>query len=279
MNMILDYIAPNGQSLKIANNGSFILTGADGLTSATVGIAATDITGGDGSVINSSRAQPRGIVLYMTIPQGQNVELVKRSITQIIKPKQTGRLYWEYQGRAVEIEGTVESIVMPRFVQEAVIQITLYCAQPYWQDAEFIVEQISLIVALHHFELVIPQTDGFVMGVYNLEMTRTFFNDGDATIGCTITIVATGDVTNPLLERDDGLFLGINTTMEAGDNIVINTAKGQKSIYKNGVNIIDKIKPGSSWLQLEVGQNVFTISDDIGEKNMYFSFVYKRKYV
>jgi hypothetical protein len=48
----------------------------------------------------------------------------------------------------------------------------------------------------------------------------------------------------------------------------------------NGVNIFDKIKPNSTWLQLEAGDNVFSInSDDDNISNMSFSLIYKQRYI
>ena len=277
--MILNYVAPNGQTINFINNPYFILSSADGLTETQISIAATDIANGDGMIINNVRAQPRGIVLYLLIPQGQNVEQVKRNVLTIVKPKQTGVLHWEYQERELDISATVEEIKMARYTQEAILQISLYCAEPYWQDAAYIVRELSLVDPLHHFELIIPHTSGFVMGVYNLDLSKAFHNDGDAAVGCIITIIATGEVTNPLLERVDGKYFGVNVSMQAGDEVVINTTKGHKSARKNDVNIMDKIKPGSTWFQLETGENIFNISEDGGNANMYFTFSYKQKYV
>lgn len=276
--MKLFYEAPNGQTIDIYPNPRFTLTGADGLTSATVGIAATELATGDGAIVNNTRTQPRPIVLYITIPQRENVEQVKRDIMTVIKPKQTGVLYWDYQNRTVAINATVEMVSMPRFGVPVVMQISFYCARPYWHDAEYMLQQLSTVLPLHRFDLVIPEK-GIVFDAFNIDLTKSFTNKGDATIGCLITIIATGTVTNPLLERSDGLFFGLNVSMESGDEIVINTSKGEKSVTKNGANIIDKIKPGSTWLQLETGENIFTMSESTGKTNMYFTFAYKQEYV
>lgn len=275
----LKYISPAGTELSLTNGDGFILTGADGLTESSVAILSTDLTAHDGAIVNSSRTQPRGIVLYLTTKQGANVERVKRAVLNVIKPKQNGRLQWTQEGKTVEIEGVVEAITAPRFEKEVVMQITMFCAQPYWEDAEYIIKQIELVDPLHNFKLTIPQNKGIVFGVYNLNMTKTFENFGDAAIGVIITIIATGDIKNPLLERSDGLYFGVNETMQAGDNIVISTVKGKKSVKKNGVNIINKVREGSTWLQMETGVNIFTISEEGGSGDMYFNFEYKQKYV
>ena len=276
----LNYTAPHGGVLRLADNADFILTGVDGLTEATVNISSSEIAAKDGDVINSTRTEPRGMVLYFTMRQGRNVEEAKRNILSVIKPKQTGTLYWKQNGRALEIAGTVEEISMPRFNDNVVMQITLYCSKPYWSDAEYIIKQIELVIKMHRFVLAFPQGSGTVFGRYNLDLTRSFENTGDVAVGLNITIIATGDVKNPLLERSDGLYFGLTETMVAGDVIEITTTRGQKTVKKNGENIIAKVIPGSTWLQLEVGDNTFTISDESGNmNNMYFSFKYKQEYV
>lgn len=279
MNIFLEYRSPLGAKLDLANNPDFVLSDVSGLTEAAVDIASYDVAAVDGDIINSVRTQPRSITLFFTILPNRKVEEVKRKVLKVIKPKQTGVLHWEQDGRSLEIEGTVETVQMPRFTNAVVMQVSLYCAQPYWEDAEYMLRQIEYILGLHHFELAFPQGVGVAMGEYNLDLTRSFNNDGDADVGMDITIIATGNITNPKLERSDGLYFGLTETMEVNDRIDICTVKGKKTVTKNGVNIMNKVIAGSTWLQLEVGENVFTISEAGGSANMYFTFEYKRRYV
>ena len=157
MALELKYISPNNTEISLTNSSDFILTGADGLTDANIAISATELAQHDGAIINNRRAQPRGIVLYITIKQNADVEQVKRGILSVIKPKQNGRLQWVQRDKTIEIEGVIEAITMPRFTNNVVMQITMYCPQPYWSDAEYILKQIELVIPLHRFKLTIPQ--------------------------------------------------------------------------------------------------------------------------
>lgn len=138
---------------------------------------------------------------------------------------------------------------------------------------------------LHYFtdyenDMLYFTTEGIPFGEYDTNRTKVFENSGDVSVGMEIRIIALGNVGNPIIYNSDGQFFGVNTTMQAGDEIVISTVKGKKTITKNSENIIDKIKVGSTWLQLEVGGNEFTIdSDDGTEGNMYFTVSYKQRYV
>ena len=117
--------------------------------------------------------------------------------------------------------------------------------------------------------------------------TRTFDNTGDAAVGMTIEIYAITTVTNPIIYDQNGNFFGVGygsgskqVVLSAGDKVVITTQAGQKNVTLNGTSIIDKIKPRSTWLQLEAGENEYSInSDDLDVDNMTFTLIYKQRYI
>lgn len=284
MDVSLQYIGANGGILDLMNNPYFYLMQADGLTEVDADISASTTPGMDGNRVNSVRAQPRGIVLDLKIKNAANVEEAKRYILRTIKPKQTGRLILKQDGRELEIAGVVESVSMPRFNHGVMMQISLHCSMSYWQDVDSVLLAISRIIDLHYFPqdiggLAFP-VEGIVMGEYDLNMTRTYTNDGDAECGMVITIIALGNVKNPTIYKADGSFIGVNDSMVAGDEIVINTNRGEKRITKNGANILNKIKPGSVFIQLDTGDNELTIgSDGDTAGNVYFVLSFKRRFV
>lgn len=284
MDVTLHYIGANGSMLDLLDNPYFHLINVDGMTGVASGIAASTTPSMDGDKVNSVRTQPREIVLDMKIKHSANVEEAKRHILRAIKPKQRGRLVLHQDGRDVEIAGVVEEISMPRFEQGVAMQVSLYCSAPYWQDVENVVIEISRVLDAHYFPLDLMglafPVEGVVMGVYDTNMTRTYTNDGDAECGMVITIIALANVVNPRIFKADGSFIGVNDSMVAGDEIVINTNRGEKGITKNGVNILNKIRAGSTFLQLDTGDNELTVdSDGSTEGNVYFLLSFKRRFV
>lgn len=282
--MKLEYITARGDTLPLTGNPNFKLTNVDGLTAASVELSSSTVASMDGDAVNNKRTTPRGIILDLAI-EGADVETKKRYILRYIKPKQKARLRWTQDDREIQIEGIIESIEMPRYTNAVVMQVSMYCSQPYWEDINYIVQEISEILNLHYFTdspddmLYFPE-GGVAFGEYDTNRTKVFENDGDVSVGMEIRVIALGNVGNPIIYNADGQFFGVNTTMQAGDEIVISTVKGKKAITLNGENILDKIKVGSTWLQLEVGENEFTIdSDDGTEGNMYFTVSYKQRYV
>ena len=280
----LIYVGQNGNTIDLFSNKWFQLVNVDGLTHTSSNISSSTNPNIDGDKVNLIQTQPRSIILDLMVKPDVNVEDAKRDILRTVKPKQRGKLRMVYKGRSLEIDSVVESINMPRFNNSVTMQIGLYCSQPYWMDIENVLVEIARVIDWHYFPtdeggLSFP-SEGIPFGVYDLKMTRSCTNDGDADCGMVITIIAVANVVNPTIYKADGSFIGVNDTMEAGDEIIINTNRGEKAITKNGVNILSKIKKGSTFLQLDVGVNELTIdSDDETEGNVYFVLTFKRRFV
>lgn len=300
----LDYISARGDTMPLANNPLFHLIHIDGHTTAGTDVANTVVGGMDGDTVNNIQATPRTIIIDLQIRSGVDVEQAKRAILKVIKLKQQGGLLWTQNERSVLIAGIVEAIEMPRWTDTAIMQITLHCEQPFWEDVDEVVQQISEAISLHYFtnapaDMLYFTDEGAPFGEYDTIRTKAFHNDGDVAVGLEIRILAHDTVTNPIIydqygnyfgigyeiESDSGAGIGsawysVPFVMQAGDEVIITTHKGRKTVKHNGVVIFDKIKPNSTWLQLETGDNVFSInSDDESITNMSFSLIYKQRYI
>lgn len=290
--MKLSFISARGDVLPLVGNELFDITNIDGMTSATSSLSSV-VTGGiDGDEINNVQAQPRGIVIDLRIKHSENVEDAKRTILQYIKLKQKGTLKWEQNKKVVNIVGIVESIEMPRFSNGVTMQISLHCEQPFWEDADYIVQQIDDAIRLHYFttnpsDMLYFIDSGIPFGEYDISRTRHFHNAGDVAVGMEIEIIAYKTVTNPIIYDTDGNFFGVGygtgnkkVVMQAGDIIRITTHKGNKLVTMNGTSILGRIRPKSTWLQMQAGENTFSINSDEEEtNNMTFSLIYKQRYV
>ena len=290
--MKLDYISTRGDRLPLVNNNLFEVSHIDGLTTAATSISSSNNGGADGDIVNNVKTNPRPIIIDLRMRNDVDPEEAKRAVLQVVKIKQRGTLEWTYKGRTVTISGVVENVEMPRFSEDVILQISMYCSQPYWEDLDFIVQQISEAIDLHWFTdsatgmLCFPE-DGIPLGEYDTTRTKHFHNSGDVSVGLEISIVAFATVTNPIIYDGNGNFFGVGygdgakrVQLQAGDNVVITTHKGNKNITLNGSSILSKLRPQSTWLQLEAGDNLFTInSDDDSLTNMTFSLIYKQRYV
>lgn len=288
--MQLDFISARGDVLPLVNNKYFVITNVDGMTAATTSLSSNVVSGLDGDTVNNAQAQPRGIVFDLRIRPEVNVEEAKREILRVVKLKQNGALIWTQNERTVTISGIVGTVDMPRWNEAVTMQISLYCSQPFWEDLEFVVSRISEEIDLHYFtenytDMLYFPAEGLAFGEIDTIRTKQFYNSGDVSIGLEITIVALDTVTNPIIYDQNGNFFGVGydsrpVVMQAGDAIKISTVRKQKSVTMNGVNLLDKIRPLSVWLQLETGDNMFTInSSDESISNMNFNIQYKQRYI
>lgn len=290
--MKLDYISASGDRLPLVTNELFHLAHVDGMTTAATSISSSTIGGADGDIVNNVQANARPIVLDLRVRDGVSVEEAKRAVLRVVKIKQQGALEWRQHDKTITISGVVESVDMPRWSNAVTMQISMYCSQPFWEDLDFIVQQINEATNLHYFTdsvggmLYFPE-DGIPLGEYDTIRRKRLFNNGDVSVGLEISIVAFAAVTNPIIYDDKGDFIGVGygdgakrVFMEAGDVVTITTHKGNKKITLNGSSILSKLRPQSTWLQLETGDNFFTInSDDDSLTNMTFSLSYKQRYV
>lgn len=285
------YISQWGGTLDLFDNDLFWVTNIDGMTNVATSIASIVIGGIDGDEINNIQAQPRDIIMDLRIKPGVNVEYAKRAITSIIKAKQNCTLQWTQNSRTLLLKGTVSAITMPRFVNDVTMQVSIHCGLPFWEDQNETESEISEAENLHYFTdivgdmLYFPDSQGIPFGELDTSRTKTFYNSGDVAVGMIIEIVAYKTVTNPIIYDQYGNFFGVGygtkpVTMQAGDKLVINTRKNEKSVKLNGTSQLDFIKPQSTWIQLEAGANTFSInSDDADVDNMVFTLIYRQRYI
>ena len=293
--MKLEFKSARGDILTLSENEYFYISNIDGMTSGTASVSSTVTSGLDGDDVTIIQTQPRPMIIDLTIKPDIEVEKAKREITKVVKLKQRGALIWTQQDRVLTITGVVESIDMPRWNNAVVLQIILHCECPYWEDVDAFVSQINEAISLHYFTnynanmLYFPES-GIPFGEYDTIRTRTVYNGGDVETGIEITIKALDTVTNPIIYDGNGNYFGIGYDpagdvnksfyMKAGETVVITTHRGNKTVTKNGISLLPLIKPNSKWLQLETGDNTFTInSDDESIKNMYFNISFKRRFI
>ena len=278
----LTYENKYGDRLDLTSNPFFFLINADGLTSAQADLAVTSMATMDMSFINNAVVQKRTIAFDLQVKSGVNVEQAKRAILSVIKPKQAGTLWMEFPDRVQTIKGMVESIDMPRFSKAVTLSVSFFCTSPFWEDAEEKLDTIDKDIDIHYWgsDQLYFTDEGIVLGMYSDSYTRTFLNYGDVAVGMTISIIATAPVQNPMVyNTQNNEYIKFAVSMEAGDELIIDTRKGQKKAQLNGVNVLDKMVAGSTFIQLDVGEQEFTMTNDNEGEGAYFAISYHQQYV
>ena len=292
--MQLTLINKNNQVLDLLNSrDKFILTAAEGLHGIETDIAESETPYTDGTIVENVKALPRGIELTFNL-RG-NIKASIDYFTSIVKSKQLITLREVDGNRDITVTGIATIPPYSRMMQTCKLTLTMYCAQPYWEDLNDVVvairESINLLCFPDDKEGQYFTEYGRPFGSLDTSSKKTFVNSSDVPVGMVIDMVAIGDVVNPRISCDTGEQIGwymqLNVTLRDGDNLVISTVKNNKYITINGLDtyngeyILNKLVwQGDDWLQLEVGENTFHITTAGGatNSNAIFSIVYKGRY-
>lgn len=281
-----------GQILDLLNTRDmFILTAAEGLHGIDTAIAETESPYTDGTTAESVKALPRGIEL--TFALRGNIQNSIEYFTGIVKSKQYVTLREINGERDITIKGIATIPPYSRLAQTCKLTLTVYCTQPYWEDLNYLVETIKEFIDLFNFPMEGQYftATGRPFGAINLDLTKTLDNKSDTTVGMLISIVALGEVINPRIScstgEQNGWYMKLNLTLQAEDELKINTVKGDKYITineldtYNGEPILNYLEwQGEEWLQLETGENTFSITTEGGatNSNLHFELIYKGRY-
>ena len=163
-------------------------------------------------------------------------------------------------------------------------QIVGTAANPMFSEA---IENKSIFATTtptFHFPLVISESleeKGVVFGKRTASLIVNAYNAGAVAVGMRIVFRANGSVTNPsLINVNTFEEFKINKSLVAGEEIEINTNTGKKSVQGrigNGdlVNYYMYKDIDSSWLKLEIGDNLFRYNAEEGINGLdvfvYFS--------
>jgi len=264
----------NGEILNLSSNPNYIVYKIEGLQPPAVTINSSKNATSDGSTVNSKSVNDRNIVIYTTI-EG-DVEKNRINLYKYFPLKKTVTLYYKNDTRDVYIEGEVELIECDLFAEKQRAQISLICPQPYFKAIDELISYFNEISALFSFPFSIPES-GTEISVITANIRKSIFNTGDVDTGLVITLYAIGEVVNPVIyDVFERTHIMLNMTLQASDQVIINTNVGKKSITLirdgNSSNIMGYMSADSKWFTLSVGDNVFTYGADSGSSNMQLSF-------
>lgn len=128
-----------------------------------------------------------------------------------------------------------------------------------------------------HLPLVLSQSlpdKGVIFGKRSASLIVNLTNNGSIAVGMKIVFKANGTVVNPsLINVNTQEDFTINKTLVSGEEIEITTSIGEKGVkgkIGNGgyTNYFMYKDIDSSWLQLEVGDNLFRYNAETGIENL-----------
>ena len=271
-----------GEQVSLTDNLAYAITDIDGLYPPSANIITSELSLYDGSKFNSSKVTARQMQINGKIQY--NAAKNRVALYKVIKTKHFIRVKYADDERDVYIDGYVSDLQMGHFENPQTFSVTILCPEPFFKDAQEIIDQVNTIIKNFHFPFAITAADPIPFGYFDSVLELNVENDGDVATGIVITITATGQVDNPtIFNKETREFFGVQTSLEAGDVLTISTERGSKTVtlLRDGeeTNMFNSIEQGSAWIQLEPGDNIFTYeADNDTVQYMSVSFTHRHQY-
>lgn len=262
------------EEFEISNNPAYSIVSVDGIDPPESTINTTHNAGADGSVFNSAFINERTITITLAI--NYPAEVNRLNLYRYFKSKFPVRLFYKNKRRDVYIDGYVQSFQVAYFDQKQTAQIVIYCPLPMFNNVNDNIQEFSNIEPLFEFPFDIDEP-GIEFSVIIPNNEKAIINKGDMDTGVIISIKAVGSVITPKIYNvDTNESMILNVSMLSGDEIIIDTRQGHKSIKMISgdatTNIIGTLDHASSWFVLKPGDNVFTLDADALPENMIVVF-------
>ena len=282
-----------GDRIKIdlgePNKTGFLIYNIEGLGPGKANINTTEISTSDGSKFNSARLPQRNIIISIMFSDTvyhETIEQIRHKTYKYFPLKKEVELIFETEERSVKIKGVVESNEPTIFSSKEAAQISIICPDPYFYSVSGNnVTPFYTIEPLFQF----PYSNESMEKV--TEFSRIHFitegvveYEGDTDIGVLIYIHVLGPASNITITKTETReVMKINTDkieditgepLQAKDDIIINTMKGQKNIVlvREGAtyNILNCLDKNTDWFTLSKGENIFGFTAEENPTNLQF---------
>lgn len=201
------------------------------------------------------------------------VSQMRQNINTVMSPEEDLQVVYTLGGVERKIQAKAREIKFSAGEIYYTFYIALLCPNPLWTDMQ---ESSTAIVQWQgnlEFPLEIPEGE-WVLGYLDKKSTVTVRNSGDVSCGFKVVFKAAGTVKNPSITNSEtGEKIKLNISMEKGDRAEVTTYYKDKKatlIKSTGEteNIIGAFDLSSTFIQLTLGDNLFTYNADIGRDNI-----------
>lgn len=273
-------------------NTGFLIKSITGLGPVKANVNTTEVATNDGSMFNSARLSQRNIVIQMVFVNsiyGEDIEEIRQKSYKYFPIKKSVELVVETDNRYVRTTGYIESNEPDIFSKQEGTQISIICPDPYFYSASEDGDNVTDFYSIDPmFEFPFSNESLteplLVFGEIQIKTEGVITYSGDSEIGVMIYIHAIGPAEHiNIYNTETREVMTIDTAklekltgrgLFAGDDIVINTLKGEKSItlVRDGVsyNILNCLDKNTDWFTLVKGDNIFAFTADSGVTNLQF---------
>lgn len=214
----------------------------------------------------------------------------KMELNKFFNPQQPIDLFYKKYKIRFLPNGSIKYSVATAENNEVVCKFKIegLCPDPLFTENNEQKIAAANTIGMFHFPLIISKVPnppgGIIFGYRQPSLIVAIENKGAISTGMTIVFKANGTLANPsLINVDTQKFFKVNKTMQAGEQITINTTIGQKKIqgllHGESTNYFKYRDLESEWLQLEVGDNLFRYDADAQVENLEVYIYFHNKYL
>lgn len=263
------------------NESNFQIVSIEGLNPPNAQINRNTVYGIDGSKFNSAYLNERNIVIMLKL--NGDVEENRLNLYRFFRTKNWCKFYYKNERRNVYIEGYIETAECNLFAKAEIMQISIICPDPYFKDAQMIIDDISKTLAAFEFPFGITSS-GIEFSTIDSSKITNVYNNSESETGVIIEVNILDSVNRiQIVSVTTGERLTLNYSFIANDKVIINTNKGEKSItlIRDGAerNIFTSLLKGSAFFQLALGDNHFSYLVDSGLNDELIKIVFKHYFV
>ncbi len=264
------WINQNGEKLDfLADVDLITINGAD--VERDINLAKT--AGYNGSPFISASYPSRQILIIISLKSES--EITRDGLASAVG--ESGEFY--YEGK--KIFGYVKSIKYAISCSDKNIQIEVQCPDPFFKSCNKKNETMTLTEPLLEFPLFFDEENGNMLSNRTGSVFKTITNGSSVDVYPIIEMTAFSTVQNPsLMNIHTYEKMQINTTLSAGEKIVIDTRVGYKTITRFngysevGTNAFNLIADDFVFFPLYVGGNKLKFDAESGIEGLFITINY-----
>lgn len=263
------YTNRNGDILTFDSSGEYFLMDFTGMESAEILPSTTTGYQQMGQTVNEVSLGVR--IITLTIGLFCNPYEKKRNLDRLFNPLiGESILVYEndYQSKMIKVIPSATPHIVKREGKLHFVEVELTAFDPFFYD----VTENALQMGDYQGGLAFPIASPYVQFAQKGDISR-ITNSGDY-----ITPVRAefrGDAINPVLTlTNTGERIKVNTTLAVGEKLWIDTAYGNKTVFKQATDgtktsAYNLISLDTKFFQLAQGENTLTFSSDGGQPVVY----------
>lgn len=277
--MKITCINARGQKMEFGWKRPYWMSSPPSGLGADFEVSTYAVHGRDGSIYTGAEAKQRNIVMTIEMLKRDGYPDLRNRLYSFFQPRSEGTILVEDGSIKRQASYYVESVEPGGTGPKRTAAISLICPDPLFYDTADTYTQMASFDRLIEFDFSFDED--FAVEEKNQSLLKSVYNDSAVTVGMQIRFTASGTVVSPSL-TDVGrrISLTIDTTMEPGDELVVDTGKKTVIRTRNGeqTNLINSFTWESDWLMLEPGDNLFRFDAAEGLDLLSAAIITRRGY-